>query len=116
MLRILRTVRTLLSNVVYPHVFVRLDSLTAHGYCRQTFGNGVSISPGFAVACLPLLRIPADLFIALLGACVPLDFVARYLPPHFKSVPYMALWFVFALISHDSITAYYNAYIEFPNL
>ena len=63
-----------------------------------------------------LLGIPADLFIALLGACVPLDFVAKYLPPHFKSVPYMALWIVVALISYDSITAYYNAYIEFPNL
>ncbi len=63
-----------------------------------------------------LLGIPADLFIAILGACVPLDFVSRYLPEKFKWLPYIILWLGVAIISYDSMSAYFQDYTDFPNL
>lgn len=63
-----------------------------------------------------LLGLPTDLFIAVLGVCVPLDFVSRYLPEKFKWLPYIVLWVGVAIISYDSISAYFQDYIDFPNL
>ena len=63
-----------------------------------------------------LLGLPADLFMAMLGVCIPLDFVSRRLPDRFKWVPYTILWAGVAIISWDSVSAYFQDYIDFPNL
>lgn len=63
-----------------------------------------------------LLGLPADLLLAILGACVPLDFVSQRLPQRFKWAPYAILWAGVAIISFDSISAYFQDYIQYPNL
>ena len=63
-----------------------------------------------------LLGIPADMLIILLGACVPLDLVARYLPTRAKWITMIPLWIAVVLFSYHSIYTYFYDYIRYPNL
>lgn len=63
-----------------------------------------------------LLGVPADMLLILLGACVPLDLAARYLPARAKWVTMIPLWVAVILFCYHSIFTYFYDYIRYPNL
>jgi hypothetical protein len=63
-----------------------------------------------------LLGVPADMLMILLGMCVPLDLIARYLPEKARWISRVPLWVVVALFSYHSVFTYFHDYIKYPNL
>jgi len=63
-----------------------------------------------------LLGVPADMLIILLGACVPLDLINRFVPDKFHWIPKLPLWAAVVYFSFQSIWAYFYDYVKFPNL
>lgn len=63
-----------------------------------------------------LLGIPADTLLILLGMCLPLDIIARYLPERARWVTLLPVWIGVALFSYHSIFTYFYDYLKYPNL
>lgn len=63
-----------------------------------------------------LLGVPADLFILVLGAFVPVDLISRYLSEKWSLVPKLCVWAAVIWLSYHSASTYFHDYIEFPNL
>jgi hypothetical protein len=63
-----------------------------------------------------LLGVPADMFIILLGACVPVDLIARFLPEKFRWIPKLPLWAAVVVFAYHSIWTYFFDYLQYPNL
>ena len=63
-----------------------------------------------------LLGVPCDMFIMLLGACVPVDLVNRFLPEKARWIPRLALLAAVLIFSYHSIRTYFADYIQYPNL
>jgi hypothetical protein len=63
-----------------------------------------------------LLGVPADMLMILLGACVPLDLIARVMPDRIRWIPKLPLWVAVGFFSFHSVWCYFFDYIRFPNL
>jgi len=63
-----------------------------------------------------LLGVPADMLMILLGACVPLDLIARWLPRKLRWLTLVPLWAGVVFFGFQSVWTYFYDYIKFPNL
>ncbi len=63
-----------------------------------------------------LLGVPCDMFIMLLGACVPIDLINKVLPERARLIPRLALLAAVVVYGYHSIRTYFADYIQFPNL
>jgi len=63
-----------------------------------------------------LLGVPADILMILLGACVPLDLIARVLPNKLRWLSLLPLWAAVVFFSFQSVWTYFYDYLKFPNL
>jgi hypothetical protein len=63
-----------------------------------------------------LLGVPADMFLVLLGASVPVDLVNKLLPEKARWIPRLALLVAVLVFSYHSIRTYFADYIQYPNL
>jgi 4-amino-4-deoxy-L-arabinose transferase-like glycosyltransferase len=63
-----------------------------------------------------LLGVPADVLLIMLGMCLPIDLIARYLPEKVRWATKIPLWFVVLVYSYHSIYTYFYDYVKFPNL
>jgi len=52
----------------------------------------------------------------MLGMCLPIDLIARYLPEKVRWATKIPLWFVVLVYSYHSIYTYFYDYVKFPNL
>lgn len=66
-----------------------------------------------------LLGVPCDMFILLLGACVPIDLINKVLPEKARWISRLAVFavtVVVIVVGYHSVRTYFADYIQFPNL
>jgi len=61
-----------------------------------------------------LLGIPSDMFMILLGLCIPFDVVSTALPEKLRWVPRALMWGLILFCVSYSFISYFQDYIQFP--
>jgi hypothetical protein len=116
-------------NVVKPYLFtfLALGTLSCLAHARQ-HQRYLALLAWSLLSWLPLLvttgitanrmllGVPADMLIILLGACVPIDLLARLFPERLRWIPKIPLWIVVVFFSVQSVWTYFYDYVKFPNL